>query len=31
MMKENMKNQEIDEESYKGSYKVTKKNDSSHQ
>jgi major membrane immunogen (membrane-anchored lipoprotein) len=31
MMKENMKNQEIDEESYNGSYKATKKNDSSHQ
>jgi hypothetical protein len=26
-----MENQEIDEESYNGSYKATKKNDSSHQ
>ncbi len=30
-MKESMENQEIDEESYNGSYKATKNNDSSHQ
>jgi len=30
-MGESMENQEIDEESYNGSYKTTKKNDSSHQ
>ncbi len=31
MMGESMENQDIDEESYNGSYKATKKNDSSHQ
>jgi len=31
MMKESMENQEIDEESYHGNYKATKKNDSSLQ
>jgi hypothetical protein len=31
MMGESMENQEIDEKSYNGSYKATKKNDSSHQ
>jgi len=29
-MKESMDNQKIDEASYNGSYKTTKKNDSSH-
>jgi hypothetical protein len=29
-MGESMENQEIDEESYNGNYKATKKNDSSH-